>query len=61
MEKGEPLVYTYTYHEMKIIIEGEYHISDGQGLSVTATPGDVFFFGECEREMGGRESRADGE
>ncbi|KAF8533116.1 hypothetical protein BDD12DRAFT_919363 [Trichophaea hybrida] len=44
LEKGEPLVYTYTYHEMKIIVEGEYQISDEWGLSVTAKPGDVFFF-----------------
>ncbi|KAI5795518.1 RmlC-like cupin domain-containing protein [Geopyxis carbonaria] len=44
LEKGEPLVYTYTYHEMKIIVEGEYQISDETGQSVTAKPGDVFFF-----------------
>ncbi|KAF8250565.1 hypothetical protein K440DRAFT_541441 [Wilcoxina mikolae CBS 423.85] len=44
LEKGEPLVYTYTYHEMKIIVEGEYQISDESGLSLTAKPGDVFFF-----------------
>lgn len=44
LKKGEPLVYTYTYDEMKIILEGEYTISDGEGQSVTATKGDVFFF-----------------
>jgi len=44
LEKGEPLVYTYTYHEMKIIVEGEFQISDESGKSVTARPGDVFFF-----------------
>ncbi|KAI5813281.1 RmlC-like cupin domain-containing protein [Pyronema omphalodes] len=44
LEKGEPLVYTYTYDEMKIILEGEYQISDETGQTVTAKPGDVFFF-----------------
>lgn len=46
LEKGEPLVYTYTYHEMKIIIEGEFQITDETGKSVTARPGDVFHFGK---------------
>ncbi|KAK2765083.1 hypothetical protein FQN54_008782 [Arachnomyces sp. PD_36] len=44
LEKGAPLVYTYTYHEMKIILEGEYEISDETGQKVTASPGDVFYF-----------------
>ncbi|KAL9106634.1 MAG: hypothetical protein Q9227_008354 [Pyrenula ochraceoflavens] len=44
LEKGTPLVYTYTYHEMKIILEGEFEISDGTGQSVHAKPGDVFYF-----------------
>ncbi|RPA99087.1 putative ethanolamine utilization protein [Choiromyces venosus 120613-1] len=44
LEKGPPLVYTYTYEEMKIIIEGEFEISDETGLKVTARPGDVFWF-----------------
>ncbi|KAH0613865.1 uncharacterized protein H6S33_005751 [Morchella sextelata] len=44
LEQGEPLVYTYTYHEMKIIIEGEFHISDETGKSVIGKPGDVFHF-----------------
>jgi uncharacterized cupin superfamily protein len=34
LEKGTPLVYTYTYHEMKIILEGEFDISDETGQSV---------------------------
>lgn len=46
LEKGEPLVYTYAYHEMKIIIEGEFQITDETGRSVTARPGDVFHFGK---------------
>lgn len=44
-EKGETLTYTYTYHEMKIIVEGEFHISDGTN-SYVGLPGDVFYFRE---------------
>lgn len=44
LEKGTPLVYTYTYHEMKIIVEGEFDISDETGQSVHAVAGDVFYF-----------------
>ncbi|KAJ9500291.1 hypothetical protein LTR99_001494 [Exophiala xenobiotica] len=44
LEKGTPLVYTYTYDEMKIIVEGEFDITDETGQSVHATPGDVFYF-----------------
>lgn len=31
LEKGTPLVYEYTYHEMKIIVDGEFDISDETG------------------------------
>lgn len=41
---GPELVYTYTYDEMKIIVDGEFEISDGAGKNVTAGRGDVFFF-----------------
>lgn len=44
LEKGTPLVYTYTYDEMKIIVEGKFEIADETGQKVTATPGDVFYF-----------------
>lgn len=44
LEKGTPLVYTYTYDEMKIILEGKFEISDETGQKVTGTPGDVFYF-----------------
>ena len=44
LEKGTPLVYTYTYDEMKIILEGDYTIKDATGQEVHAKPGDVFFF-----------------
>ncbi|KAJ9149925.1 hypothetical protein NKR23_g3981 [Pleurostoma richardsiae] len=44
LEKGEPLKYTYTYDEMKIILEGDFTIEDETGQKVTAGPGDHFFF-----------------
>jgi ethanolamine utilization protein EutQ (cupin superfamily) len=44
LKKGEPLVYTYKYYEMKIILEGDYTISDETGQTVKAKPGDVFYF-----------------
>ncbi|KAJ5143566.1 uncharacterized protein N7515_002353 [Penicillium bovifimosum] len=44
LEKGTPLVYTYTYDEMKIILEGSFGITDETGATVTATKGDVFYF-----------------
>lgn len=33
-EPGQELVYTYTYHEMKIILEGEGTLKDGTGKEV---------------------------
>jgi len=44
LEKGTPLVYDYTYHEMKIIVDGEFDISDETGQKVHAIKGDVFYF-----------------
>lgn len=44
LSPGTPLEYTYTYHEMKIILEGEVRIKDGTGQEVLATAGDVFYF-----------------
>ena len=41
---GTPLVYEYNYHEMKIIVDGHFYISDGTGTEVKATKGDVFYF-----------------
>jgi uncharacterized cupin superfamily protein len=45
LEKGTPLVYKYTYHEIKIIVDGEFDISDETGQKVHAVKGDVFY---CE-------------
>ncbi|KAI0596615.1 ethanolamine utilization protein-like protein [Biscogniauxia sp. FL1348] len=44
LEKGTPLVYEYHYHEMKIIIDGSFDISDEAGNKVHAVPGDVLYF-----------------
>ncbi|KAK0342635.1 hypothetical protein LTR91_025411 [Friedmanniomyces endolithicus] len=44
LEKGTPLVYEYTYDEMKIILEGHFDISDETGNKVHAQKGDVFYF-----------------
>ncbi|KAK0288203.1 hypothetical protein LTR91_017099 [Friedmanniomyces endolithicus] len=44
LEKGTPLVYEYTYDEMKIILEGHFDISDETGNKVHAEKGDVFYF-----------------
>ncbi|KAL9624742.1 MAG: hypothetical protein Q9160_001096 [Pyrenula sp. 1 TL-2023] len=44
LEAGKPLVYTYTYHEMKIILDGEFEISSEGGQTVSAKKGDVFYF-----------------
>lgn len=43
-KKGTPLEYTYNYHEMKIILEGEAELSDQTGQKVHAKAGDVFYF-----------------
>jgi uncharacterized cupin superfamily protein len=44
LDPGTPLIYTYTYDEMKIIVDGDFEISDESGQSVKAGKGDVFFF-----------------
>ncbi|KAG8528761.1 uncharacterized protein KY384_006448 [Bacidia gigantensis] len=44
LDPGKPLEYTYTYNEMKIIVDGDFEISDESGQTVKATKGDVFFF-----------------
>lgn len=44
LKPGTPLEYTYTYHEMKIILEGEVRIRDNSGQEVLAAAGDVLYF-----------------
>ena len=44
LKAGESLKYTYTYHEMKFIVEGSFMSEDETGQKVTAKPGDLFYF-----------------
>ena len=44
LKAGESLKYTYTYHEMKFIVDGCLIIEDETGQKVTAKPGDLFYF-----------------
>ena len=44
LKAGESLKYTYTYHEMKLIVDGSFIIEDETGQKVTAKPGDLFYF-----------------
>ena len=44
LKAGQSLKYTYTYHEMKFIVEGSFIIEDETGNRVTAKPGDLFYF-----------------
>jgi len=47
---GEPLDYTYTYDEMKVVVEGEFQLTDlDSGAQVTARPKDVLFFPKGSR------------
>ena len=43
-KSDEPLVYDYTYDEMKCIVDGGFTITDESGNSVAANKGDVFYF-----------------
>lgn len=47
-KSDKPLVYTYDYDEMKIIVEGEFIITDGDGQKVNAKVGDVLYFADGE-------------
>ncbi|CAO2651229.1 Nn.00g095260.m01.CDS01 [Neocucurbitaria sp. VM-36] len=44
LEKGTPLEYTYSYDELKIILEGHFYITDETGKEVKGEKGDVFMF-----------------
>ncbi|KAH7398776.1 RmlC-like cupin domain-containing protein [Phaeosphaeria sp. MPI-PUGE-AT-0046c] len=49
LEAGTPLDYTYSYDEMKIILEGHFYIKDETGKEVKAEKGDVFYFPKGSR------------
>ena len=44
MRDGPALHYTYTYEEMKFIVQGEFHLTDGTGQQVVAKAGDLMYF-----------------
>ncbi len=44
MEAGNPLEYTYSYDECKIMLEGEITIAEKGGETVDLQPGDVIYF-----------------
>jgi len=44
LKAGESLKYTYTYHEMKFIVEGRFTIEDETGQKVQAKAGDLLYF-----------------
>ncbi|KAJ5613860.1 ethanolamine utilization protein EutQ [Penicillium herquei] len=43
LNNGDPLTYAYKFDEMKIILEGEFHISDTTGQEIVARPGDILY------------------
>ena len=44
MEAGNPLEYTYSYDECKVILEGEMTIAEVDGESYDVSAGDVVYF-----------------
>ena len=43
LQGGESLEYTFTYHEMKLIVDESFIMEDESGQKVTSKPGDLFF------------------
>ncbi len=44
LAKSDPLVYTYTYTEAKIIVSGEMTLAEEGGETFHATAGDIIYF-----------------
>ena len=44
LAKSNPLVYTYTYNEAKIIVSGEMTLAEEGGETFHATAGDIIYF-----------------
>ena len=44
LKAGESLKYTYTYHEMKFIVDGSFTIEDETGQKETVKAGDLLYF-----------------
>jgi len=43
LKAGESLKYTYTYHEMKFIVDGSFTIEDETGQKQTVKAGDLLY------------------
>ncbi|KAJ4182216.1 hypothetical protein NW767_005391 [Fusarium falciforme] len=43
-EAGAKTTSTYTYFEVKLVVEGDLIVSDGTGQKVNAVAGDVLYF-----------------
>ena len=44
LKAGESLKYTYTYHEMKFIVDGNFTIEDETGQKQNVKAGDLLYF-----------------
>ena len=44
LKAGESLKYTYTYHEMKFIVDGSFIVEDETGQKETVKAGDLLYF-----------------
>jgi len=44
LKAGESLKYTYTYHEMKFIVDGSFIVEDETGQKKTVKAGDLLYF-----------------
>ena len=44
LKAGESLKYTYTYHEMKFIVDGTFTIEDETGQKEIVKAGDLLYF-----------------
>lgn len=49
MNAGQALQYVYTYEEVKYIVDGEFHLTDGTGKKVVAKAGDLMYFPKGSR------------
>ena len=49
LEKSEALDYFYSYHEMKLVVDGEFVLTDEAGTKLQANKGDVLYFRKGSR------------
>ncbi|MDR2220791.1 MAG: hypothetical protein LBE24_09485 [Methylobacillus sp.] len=47
LDAGNPLDYTYDYEEMKLVVEGEFHLTEVKtGKKFVAKAGDALYFAD---------------